>query len=130
MPRAKKTEKAPILTTEEKAAMYFELDSAEKKAKKAKEPIGASLKKEFDQKGTYEVGEYAIVRGIQERTKMDEDKLIAKLKELGFEQAIKTKEVVDEDLVEELIFQEKIPADLLESCVDVTYVHTLSIKKQ
>ena len=50
---------------------------------------------------------------IQNRDKLDEEKTIAKLKELGLTSAIKTKEYLDMDELENLIYNQKLnPAEL------------------
>lgn len=128
-PRKKKEDAPKVMTLEEKAAKYFELDQQEKTAKKAKTPIGDEFKTIFPGKGTFEAGAFNIVRGTQERTSMNEEKLIQKLKDLGLEQAITTKEIPNQEVIESLLYDGTITADLLQSCVDVNFVQTVSVKK-
>lgn len=128
-PRKKATEQPQVMTLEQKAAKYYELDKQEKDAKKAKTPIGDEFKSLYPTKGQYEAGEFMIVRGTQERTNMNEERLIQKLKDLGFNEAIATKEVPNQEVIESLIYEGKLPAEVLQSCVDVQYVQTVQVKK-
>jgi hypothetical protein len=128
-PRTKKAEQPKGLSLVEKVAKFFELDKVEKAAKAEKEPLGTEFKTLWPDKGKQEVGDYIVVRGVQDRSKLNEDKLIQRLKELGFKNCIKKKEIVDSEEVERMIFDGKLPSSLLESCMDVQYVQTVSVKK-
>lgn len=115
---------------EQKVDRYFELNTQEKEIKNEKDPLNASIKEEMRARGIeeFDSGRYTAKSAKQERTKMNPDKLLAKLKELGLTQAIKVVEQPDEAMVEELIYNKQLdPADLA-SCIDVNIVEVLTVK--
>lgn len=67
---------------------------------------------------------------IQKRESFDEDKLIAKLKVLNGYTAIKTKEYVDMDELENLIYNGHIDAGQLTDCKQIKEVTTLKVNKK
>ena len=68
---------------------------------------------------------------IQKRENFDEDKLIQKLCELGPDamEAIKTKQYVDMDILEDLIYNNYVNAAELTDCKNVKKVITLKVNK-
>ena len=67
---------------------------------------------------------------IQQRESFDEDKLLEKLKELNGFTAIKTKEYVDMDELENLIYNGHLDASQLSNCKIVKEVVTLKVSKK
>lgn len=66
---------------------------------------------------------------IQKRESFNEDKLLAKLKELNGLTAIKTIEVVDMDELENLIYNGDIDASQLSGCKKVQEIKVLKVTK-
>ena len=66
---------------------------------------------------------------IQKRESFNEEKLIQKLKELNGNTAIKTKEYVDMDELEDLIYNGHIDAGQLTNCKQVKEVKVLKVTK-
>ena len=67
---------------------------------------------------------------IQKRESFNEDLLLQKLKELGVNTAIKTKEYVDMDELENLIYNGELNASELSSCRIIKEVETLKVTKK
>ena len=68
--------------------------------------------------------------GVQNRESFNETKLIEKLKELNIEGVIKTKEYVDMDTLENVIYNGLLDASELTSCKEVKTVTTLKVSKK
>lgn len=67
---------------------------------------------------------------IQKRESFNEDLLLQKLKELGVNTAIKTKEYVDMDELENLIYNGELNASELSNCRVIKEVETLKVTKK
>ena len=67
---------------------------------------------------------------IQKRESFNEDLLLQKLKELGVNTAIKTKEYVDMDELENLIYNGELNASELSSCRIIKEIETLKVTKK
>ncbi len=65
-----------------------------------------------------------------ERSSFDEQLLIAKLKKLKVKGVIKKREYVDNDALEDLIYNGKLDASKLADCEHITPVTTLRIKEK
>ena len=65
---------------------------------------------------------------VQKRESFIDDKLIAKLKELGVTSPIKTVEIVDMDELENVIYNHQLDAAELTDCKQVKEVITLKVK--
>ena len=84
----------------------------------------------------YNIEEYETDNGliakmnIQKRESFIDEKLIAKLKELGVTTPIKTVEVVDIDELENVIYNGQLNASELTNCKQVKEVITLKVTKK
>ena len=67
---------------------------------------------------------------VQNRESFNEPKLIEKLKELNIEGVIKTKEYVDMDVLENVIYDGFLNASELTPCKEVKTVTTLKVLKK
>ena len=91
--------------------------------------------KELMTDDTYEAGGYKATKSVQVRESMNEDKLLDMLKDVGgsYENGlIKTKEYVDMDVLESMLYKGKIPKDILmqiDKCRESKEVVTLRISK-
>lgn len=68
--------------------------------------------------------------GVQNRESFNEPKLIEKLKELNIEGVIKTREYVDMDALENVIYNGLLDASELTPCKEVKTVTTLKVSKK
>lgn len=68
--------------------------------------------------------------GTQNRESFNETRLLEKLKSLGNVSAIKTKEYVDMDELENLIYNGELNASELTNCKEVKTVTTLKVSKK
>lgn len=75
------------------------------------------------------MGEVAKL-SIQNRESFMDDKLIAKLKQLGVTTPIKTVEIVDMDELENVIYNGQLNAAELTDCKQVKQVTTLKVSKK
>lgn len=117
-------------TFENKVKMYAELDTQEKAIKKQKDPLNKSIKEEMKSKGLskFEHENIVVDYSVQERTSMNEDRLVMKLKSLGFDEAIKTVEVPDQAVIESLIYEGKLSPIELDDCIEKKRVEVLKVK--
>ena len=67
---------------------------------------------------------------IQNRDSLNEEKAIIKLKELGLTSAIKTKEYLDLEEIENLIYNQKLNPAELEDCQIKKSVTVLNVKEK
>jgi hypothetical protein len=112
---------------------YHSLNSEKKALEKDLEPLNARIKEHLGEEAgeeTFETeqGKIQVKLAIQDRSTMNPEKLVLKLKELGFHQAIKTVEVPDAQAVEMLMFEGRIPAAELDSCREPKFVRVLTTK--
>lgn len=117
-------------TFNDQVKSYYALDKAEKEIKAEKEPLNKSIKaymKDMNMKSEVVEG-ISVQYSVQERTSPLQEKMLERLKDLGFLDAIKVIEVVDEDKVASLIHLGFIKATQLEDCFEVKKIETLTVK--
>ena len=91
--------------------------------------------KELMDEGSYEANGYKATKSVQVRETMNEDKLLDVLQNISgsYENGlIKTKEYVDMDVLESMLYKGKIPKDILmqiDKCRETKEVVTLRISK-
>ena len=76
-----------------------------------------------------EGSEYHVTCKLIESSKLNEEVLLNKLKEIGFIDCIKTKEYVDIDMLESAVYQGKVDAKILSDCKEVSTTYRLNIYK-
>ena len=118
-------------------SLDFELKNIKKKADGFKERI-KTIVKSLGVK-TYRAEDYEITYTEAERVSFKEDKLLIRLKEIvankdlkEFEGLIKTKEYVDMDVLENLLYHNKFDeAEIssISSCQEIKDIPTLKVKK-
>ena len=118
-------------------SLDFELKNIKKKADGFKERI-KTIVKSLGVK-TYRAEDYEITYTEAERVSFKEDKLLIRLKEIvankdlkEFEGLIKTKEYVDMDVLENLLYHNKFDeAEIssISSCQEIKTIPTLKVKK-
>ena len=118
-------------------SLDFELKNIKKKADGFKERI-KTIVKSLGVK-TYRAEDYEITYTEAERVSFKEDKLLIRLKEIvankdlkEFEGLIKTKEYVDMDVLENLLYHNKFDeAEIssISSCQEIKNIPTLKVKK-
>ncbi len=82
-------------------------------------------------KSDYEVGEYKAHISKSTRETIDETKLLQVMKRLGIDEVIKTKEYVDMDALENCLYNDNLPADVIceiDSCISKKEVISLTVK--
>ena len=92
--------------------------------------------KEMMEEGSYEAGGYKATKSVQVRESMNEDKLLDVLKQyaIGYDEnkLIKTKEYVDMDVLESMLYKGMIDKEVLmqiDKCRETKEVVTLRISK-
>lgn len=101
--------------------------------KKSTEEYNKEIKKLMNQlnKTEFETDNGLVAKiNVQNRESFNEDKLIAKLKELNGTAAIKTKEYVDMDELEDLIYNGELDASELTSCKVSKEIITLKVSER
>ena len=103
------------------------------KYKKSTEEYNAEIKELMKKlnKDQFETDSGLIAKvSVQKRESFDENKLIAKLKDLKTEGIIKTKEYVDMNALEDAIYNERLDATELTNCRIVKEVITLKVSER
>lgn len=120
----------------EKMVRYFELDQEIKSLKPEHEELNKEIKAFMKEGNTRKLtvqngenGSIVFAYNPQERVSMNEVKLLRKVKEAGFLEAVEMVEAVNVKKVEDLIFSGALPASFLEDCVDKKIVETLTAKE-
>lgn len=98
---------------------YIDLKSREKVLKVDIDVLNKGIKAVMKEKdlARFEDGQFIATYSTSCKAVPDEEKMIARLKELGFTEAIKIKEVVDAEVVESLMYHGKITAAEMADCV-------------
>ncbi len=109
---------------------FFKHDQLAKQEAKLADPLKAKIK---DAMSEFGIGEFehdgvAAVYSVQERTNPNGEKLLQRLRELGFEQAIKTVETVDTAVLERLIYDSEIDTEAIADCFTTNKVAVLTVK--
>lgn len=73
--------------------------------------------------------EYYVSCKKIETPEINEEKLLAKLKEIGYTKCIKTKEYVDMELLEGAIYAKQLDASLLAECKTIKETYRLNVYK-
>lgn len=110
---------------------YHKYDTAEKSAKKLKEPLNKDLKVLMSKSKLKEfvIDDLTASYALQERTSMNSDKLLQRLKDLGFDKAIETFERPNAGVLEALIYDGELDPELIKDCNETKWVEVLSVKK-
>lgn len=110
------------------------LKSNEKKYTDSIKKLMKESVKEIGGKRSYTVDAYTAVLYQQDKSSMNEEKLIQFLKQNGLSKGIvRRKEYVDGDALEDAIYNDKIPEKLLvemDSCKEKKFVDVLKITKK
>lgn len=76
---------------------------------------------------------HTVKYSVQERTSMNEAKLLKVMKDNGVDYVIKTQEYVDSDLLEKALYNNELSEDVqrqIAECNEIRYVPTLRITKE
>lgn len=120
-------------TINELAERYYNLNELKSSTEKELKPINKEIKdlmESINLEKMETTNGFKIEIGTQNRSKVNEDKLVQLLKMKGFTDAIKTVEVPDEQIVERLVYTGELTADEYSTCIDKQIVKTLKIKKK
>ena len=111
---------------------YYNNKKAQDEYKKICDAENKQIKQEMGV-ATKEFGEYKATVYETTKVKIDEQRLLAILKANGYSTAIKTKEYVDMDELESLIYNNKIDAPILKligQCKDEDKIQTLRVTRK
>lgn len=114
------------------AEEYFKNNEIKKNVEKVVKEIGPKIKSIIHGLGVTEkeVDGLKISLRTSKRKSMNEDKLLEICKNFNQPNLIKTKEYVDEEVLETLIYNGIIKAEQIEPAMDVTEVEALYISKK
>lgn len=76
---------------------------------------------------------HIVKYSVQERTSMNEAKLLKVMKDNGVDYVIKTQEYVDSDLLEKALYNNELSEDVqrqIAECNEIKYVPTLRVTKE
>lgn len=115
-----------------KILLYHEKDKIKKEADKVLKPLNLEIKSYMVENGLEKeiVDNVVVTLSIQERASTNDAKLLIKLKELGFIDAIKTIEIPDEQAVEQLLYEGKLTPIEVEDCIEVKKIEVLKIMEK
>ena len=110
---------------------YFELIKQKSEIEKQIKPLNESYKRSMSADNQTEFIEdgYKLELKEQDRSKMNNERLVALLKKKGYPTAIEIKLVAKEDVVETLVFEGKITPAELDSCIDKNIIKVLTVKE-
>lgn len=111
---------------------YYNNKKAQDEYKKICDAENKQIKQEMGV-ATKEFGDYKATVYETTKVKIDEQRLLAILKANGYSTAIKTKEYVDMDELESLIYNNKIDAPILKligQCKDEDKIQTLRVTRK
>lgn len=104
-----------------------EADSYKKQADASNTKIKAMMIE--DNATEAEGDEYNVKCTAIQSSKLNEDKLLTKLKEIGFTECIKTKEYVDTEMLESAVYAGKLDAKILADCKETSTTYRLNVYK-
>lgn len=118
------------LGLEELIPQFFATDSQQKVFKKEADGLKTKAKEKMASMGvgSFEVGNLVATLSTQDRSSLNPEKLLERVKELGFTSAIKTKEYIDEAAVEDLIYKGQMSADQIADCMEPNTIYVFSVK--
>ena len=112
---------------------YYKNKEKMESYKKLVDEQNKNIKELMNGEYSYEVGKYKAVVSTSTRVSMDEQKLMMLLKANNIKGVIKTIEVVDMDALENLIYHNEIPKDVLKrigECKSEKEVKSLRVTKE
>lgn len=108
-----------------------EMDTLKKVCDKENAQIKSFMKEIKQDK--FEAGDYVANYSVQNRTNVNEEKLLEVLKNVKLNEAIKTREYVDFDVLEDLIYKDKVNKQTkleIDNCNESKQVEVLKITKK
>lgn len=109
---------------------YVELKAVEKRTKDNLSIINSGIKDFFRQEDILEIDKDGVIASlsITETETFNNEKLLAKVKEIGADYLIKTVEVVDMEMFESSLRHNEIEPTLFKDCVEVSVIERLNVK--
>lgn len=129
------TDSAINTKLEQTIITFYDVKSSADKYKKESDELNKEIKRELrvgveaGQSVELVVGDLSAVFQVQERTSMNSEKLLQRLRDLGLTQAIKTIEAPDENVLEDLIYRGELDAGLISDCNESSLVEVLKVTK-
>ena len=109
---------------------YWILSKRLKEIENEKNVLNKVIKSYFDNKpGVYQIGNYVANIYEQDRSKMDEEKLVKLLKSKGLHDCLKLVISFEEDKVEEALYKGQLTPEELSECIVPNKVLSLLVKK-
>ena len=129
MPR-KQSEKENVI--DELIQKYYHIKEDEKEVKQVVDELNAEIKNYFKEKrlDKYETNGYkASVTKVIKKKYIDK-LLIPRLKSLGFSEAIDKVEVINNDVLESLLYNNKLKIEDIEDCQNIEEIISLRVTKK
>lgn len=129
MPR-KQSEKENVI--DELIQKYYHIKEDEKEVKQVVDELNAEIKSYFKEKrlDKYETNGYkASVTKVIKKKYIDK-LLIPRLKSLGFSEAIDKVEVINNDVLESLLYNNKLKIEDIEDCQNIEEIISLRVTKK
>lgn len=110
--------------------LFYENNEIKKSVEKIVKDLGPKIKEAMNVIGETEFTHDGITAKVSESTSysMNEEKLLDICKELNIEGLIKTKEYVDEQYLETLIYNKEVDAKILEPAKQASTTYKLLVK--
>lgn len=122
---------------------YFELKDEQKDLESRLKPLRAQIEEYMSSvdSDVANIGDYNVSYKASERCTLNEEKLLQRIKELADKEedpdakqtllsCIKLVEKVDQEFIEELIYDDVLDSKLLEDCTEVKEYWTLIVSKK
>jgi hypothetical protein len=121
-----------VITFEDKVQMFFDKKKLADRLKKELEPLNREIKKHMDENNLQELelSDYTIKITTQDRSTLNEERVVTRLHELGLEDCILIVEKPNQEAIEKKIYDNEIKATVFEDCTDINIVPVLKVSKK
>lgn len=127
---AEAQEKLDRMANEEDLARYVELGAEIKALQDERNILNKVIKTFFrNEPGKYQIGDYVANLYEQDKSKMDEERLVELLKSKGLHDCLKVVMTYDEAKVEEALYKGQLTKEELDSCIITIKPLALLVKK-
>lgn len=109
---------------------YLENKTELDRIKKITDSLNANIKSEMLENNIDKFEEDNVIANLnkQERVTVNQDKLLQKLKDLGITKPVKLVETLDEGVLQDMIYNGELDANIVAECTDTKEVYVLKVK--
>lgn len=111
---------------------YFTNKTELDRIKKTTDKLNSQIKEKMLEGNLdkFDTGTSVAMLGKQERVTVNQDKLLQKLKDMKIDKPIKTIEVLDESILEDMVYSGELDASIVAECTETKNIYVLKVKKK